>query len=385
MNYSVTKISELEHSEKHPDFPFADELGPLKVIHVYDPSVNLRGILVVDNVATGPAIGGMRLAPDVSLDECFRLARAMTLKNAAAGLAHGGGKSVLFGDPRMPIEEKEQLVRAFACALKGETDYIFGPDMGTNEQCMAWVQDEIDRCVGLPLDLGGIPLDELGATAYGLMVAAKVAEDYVDFKLKGARLVVQGFGAVGKNAARFFSDLGVVLVGAADINGTIYNSDGLDVDKLIELSESGHSVSEYSGGERMGVADVINLDCDIWIPAARPDVLTADNIDNFKAKLILQGANIPATLEAEKILHNRGVLSIPDIIANAGGVICASVEYAGLTQCAAFEAIEEKITLNTLKVLKKVNETGVMPRQAANELAMKRVKSAMSTRRWSLF
>jgi glutamate dehydrogenase (NAD(P)+) len=217
------------------------------------------------------------------------------------------------------------------------------------------------------------------------MVAAKVAEDFVDFKLKGARLVVQGFGAVGKNAARFFSDLGVVLVGAADINGTIYNSDGLDVDKLIELSESGHSVSEYSGGERMGVADVINLDCDIWIPAARPDVLTADNIKDFKAKLILQGANIPATLEAEKILHDRGVLSIPDIIANAGGVICGSIEYAGLTQCVAFEAIEEKITLNTLKVLKKVKETGVLPRQAANELAMKRVKSAMSTRRWSLF
>jgi glutamate dehydrogenase (NAD(P)+) len=385
MNYSVTRISELEHSEKHPDFPFADELGPLKIIHVYDPSVNLRGILVVDNVAAGPAIGGMRLASDVSLEECFRLARAMTLKNAAAGLAHGGGKSVLFGDPRMPIAEKEQLIRAFACALKGESDYIFGPDMGTNEQCMAWVQDEIDRCVGLPEDLGGIPLDELGATAYGLMVAAKVAEDYVDFKLNGARLVVQGFGAVGKHAARFLSDLGVVLVGAADINGTIYNANGLDIERLIELSESGQSVSEYPDGVRMGVSEVINLDCEIWIPAARPDVLTADNIDGFKAKLILQGANIPATLEAEKVLHARGVLSIPDIIANAGGVICASVEHAGLTKCVAFEAIEEKITLNTLKVLKKVREAGVLPRQAANELAVTRVKSAMSTRRWSLF
>jgi glutamate dehydrogenase (NAD(P)+) len=257
--------------------------------------------------------------------------------------------------------------------------------MGTNEQCMAWVQDEIDRCVGLPADLGGIPLDELGATAYGLMVAARVAEDYVDFKLMGARLVVQGFGAVGKNAARFFRDLGVILVGAADINGTIYNGDGLDVDKLIELSESGHGVSEYAEAEHLGTADVVDLDCDIWIPAARPDVLNAANIDGFKAKLILQGANIPATLEAEQLLHDRGVLSVPDIIANAGGVICASVEYSGLTQTAAFDAIEEKITLNTLKVLRQVSETGVLPRQAANDLAMKRVKSAMSTRRWSLF
>jgi glutamate dehydrogenase (NAD(P)+) len=257
--------------------------------------------------------------------------------------------------------------------------------MGTDERCMAWVHDEIDRCVGLPTHLGGIPLDELGATAYGLMAAAKVAEDFVDFNLHGARTVVQGFGAVGKNVARFMADLGVILVGAADINGTIYNPDGLDVGKLIELSESGHSVSEFKGGKRLGVDDVISLDCEIWIPAARPDVLTANNIGDFKARLILEGANIPATLAAEKQLHERGVLIVPDIIANAGGVICASMEYAGATRSAAFEAIEEKLTLNTLKVLKQVRETGILPRQAASDLAVERVKSAMSTRRWSLF
>ncbi len=385
MNHSIRKNATKPSPQSQLDFPFADDLGPLKIIHVYDPSVNLKGILVVDNVATGPAIGGLRLAPDVSLEECFRLARAMTLKNAAAGLAHGGGKSVLFGDPGMPIKDKEQLIRAFSSALRGETDYIFGPDMGTDEHCMAWIHDEIDRCVGLPENLGGIPLDELGATAYGLMAAAKVAEDFVDFNLSGARLVVQGFGAVGKNVARFLADLGVILVGAADINGTIYNPDGLDIAKLIELSESGHSVSEFKGGKRLGVNDVINLDCDIWIPAARPDVLTVNNIRQFKAKLILQGANIPATLAAEKQLHEMGVLIVPDIIANAGGVICASMEYAGATKSAAFEAIEEKLTLNTLKVLKQVRETGILPRQAASDLAIERVKSAMSTRRWSLF
>lgn len=115
----------------------ADELGPARIIHVQEPSLGLRATLVIDNVACGPAIGGLRMAPDVSTEECARLARAMTLKNAAAGLAHGGGKSVLYGDPAMPRERKERLLRAFAHALRNEEDYIFGPDMGTDEQCMA--------------------------------------------------------------------------------------------------------------------------------------------------------------------------------------------------------------------------------------------------------
>jgi len=149
-------------------FRFGDSLGPAKVIHVFEPALGLKGILVVDNVARGPSIGGLRMAPDVSAEECFRLARAMTLKNAAAGLAHGGGKSVLYGDPRMPLERKQQLIRAFAHALRNEHDYIFGPDMGTDEICMAWVKDEIGRAVGLPAALGGIPLDEVGATGWGL-------------------------------------------------------------------------------------------------------------------------------------------------------------------------------------------------------------------------
>ena len=149
-------------------FDYADDLGPAKIIHLSEPSCGLRGILVVDNVATGPAIGGLRMAPDVTLEECFRLARAMTLKNAAAGLPHGGGKSVVVGDPRMPAEAKERILRAMASALRYETDYIFGPDMGTDEHCMAWIRDEIGRAVGLPRELGGIPLDEIGATGQGL-------------------------------------------------------------------------------------------------------------------------------------------------------------------------------------------------------------------------
>ena len=147
-----------------PGFQLADGFGPAKIVHVQEPAVGLRGTLVVDNVAAGPSIGGVRMAPDVSTEECFRLARAMTLKNAAAGLPHGGGKAVLIGDPKMDKAHKEVLIRAFAKALRSEDDYIFAPDMGTDEECMAWVKDEIGRVVALPREMGGIPLNEIGAT-----------------------------------------------------------------------------------------------------------------------------------------------------------------------------------------------------------------------------
>ncbi|MCK5236021.1 MAG: Glu/Leu/Phe/Val dehydrogenase, partial [Deltaproteobacteria bacterium] len=213
-------------------FRFSDELGPTKIIHVYEPSIGLKGVLVVDNVATGPSIGGLRMAADVSTEECVRLARAMTLKNAAAELPHGGGKAVLYGDPRMPIEEKERLIRGMACALRDIKEYIFAPDMGTNEECMAWIKDEIGRVVGLPREVGGIPLDEIGATGWGLSHVAEIAVKRCDFNLKGARVVVQGFGAVGIHAARFLSEKGAVLVGVADSRGSSYNPDGLDIDAL---------------------------------------------------------------------------------------------------------------------------------------------------------
>ena len=149
-------------------FKFADQLGPQKIVHIYEPRIGLKAIVVVDNTAAGPAIGGTRMAPDVSVEECFRLARAMTFKNAAAGLPHGGAKSVIFGDPLMPADQKERHVRAFAAAIRNIHEYIPGPDMGTNEVAMAWVKDEIGRSVGLPRELGGIPLDEIGATGFGL-------------------------------------------------------------------------------------------------------------------------------------------------------------------------------------------------------------------------
>src|SRR5271169_341002 len=136
-------------------FRLADELGPLKLVHIHRSAIGLKAVVAIDNVACGPAIGGVRMAPDVSTEEAFRLARAMTFKNAAAGLPHGGGKSVIFADPKMPLQKKERLIRAFAGAIKDLTDYIPGPDMGTDELAMGWIKDETGRAVGLPREVGG--------------------------------------------------------------------------------------------------------------------------------------------------------------------------------------------------------------------------------------
>ncbi len=362
-----------------------DDLGPAKVVHVYEPALGLEAALVIDNVACGPSIGGLRMAPDVTTAECARLARAMTLKNAAAGLAHGGGKSVLCGDPRMPRDRKERLIRAFAHALRNETDYVFGPDMGTDEACMAWVKDEIGRAVGLPEAMGGIPLDEIGATGWGLRHAAEVAAPYRHLDLAGARVVIQGFGAVGKHSARFLAECGAVLVAASDSQGAIADPGGLPVAGLIALKEAGRSVGECDKGRRLDREAVIDVECDIWIPAARPDVVREDNVGRLRTKLVLQGANIPFTAGAEAALHQRGVLVVPDFIANAGGVICAALEYQGASRKAAFAAIEEKIRTNTKAVLDRANAEGVLPRHAAVALATARVRAAMDCRRFSIF
>ncbi len=366
-------------------FDYVDELGPTRIIHVHEPSHGLKAVLVVDNVAAGPAIGGLRMAVDVSTRECARLARSMTLKNAAAGLPHGGAKSVLFGDPRMPREEKEQLIRGLACALRNNQEYIFGPDMGTDEQCMAWIRDEIGRAVGLPRETGGIPLDEIGATGWGLYHAIDVALGYCDSELSGARFVVQGFGAVGKHVARFLTERGAVPVAVSDSRGVIFNPEGLDLEQLNALKAEGRSVIEYSDGKKMKKEAVVGIECDIWIPAARPDVVHEDNVHRLNTRLVAQGANIPFTWGAEKILHERGVLVLPDFIANAGGVICGAMEYRHLSQSAALAAIEEKSRSNTAQVLESARSEGIPPREAALELATSRVKAAMATRRWSLF
>jgi glutamate dehydrogenase (NAD(P)+) len=366
---------------------FADKLGPAKIIQVYEPSIDLKAVLVIDNIAMGPAIGGIRMASDVTIEECIRLARTMTLKNAAADLPHGGGKTVVYADSKTPRAEKQRLIRALACALRNFPEYIMGPDMGTDEECMAWIKDEIGRNVtGLPSEAGGIPLDQIGATAWGIRHAAEVALPYCGLpSLKQTRVAIQGFGAVGKNAARFLADQGAVLVGAADSQGSVYDPRGLDVDALIKLKDTGKSVAAYPWGEKFDRDAIVGFECDIWIPAARPDVVNEGNMDRLKTKLVVEGANIPLTPGAEQYLHEHGVLVIPDFIANSGGVICAAMEYRGKIESEALEIIEQKVKNNTHLVLEESQAKKILPHEAGMNLAVARVEKAMSFKRWSIY
>jgi len=366
-------------------FTLADDLGPLKIIHVHEPGIGLKGVLVVDNVARGPSVGGVRMAVDVTTEECARLARAMTFKNAAADLSHGGGKAVLLGDPKMPRARKEVLIRGFCCALREIEQYIFAPDMGTDEECMSWVKDEIDRVVGLPRELGGIPLDEIGATGFGLHHAIEVAREFCELAIKDARFVVQGFGAVGKHVAKFLCAAGATVIAVSDSKGAIYNPDGLDIERLLALKSAGKSVTDYDAGERRDGDAIIDIECDIWIPAARPDVIHEANVNRLNTRMVVQGANIPVTYAAEKMLHERGILNVPDFIANAGGVICAAAEYQGAGEAAAFAAIEEKLRRNTREVLETAQREQILPRDAALAMARRRVEQAMRHRRWHIF
>ncbi len=363
---------------------YADDFGPEKVVYIYEPRCNLRGIVVIDNTSIGPAIGGIRMTPTVNAEEVFRLARAMTWKNALAGIPHGGGKAGIIADSRsITPERKETLIRQFARGIESLTGYIPGPDMGTDETAMAWVRDETGRSVGLSSVLGGIPLDQVGATGFGLAVSAEVAQHYAGIDLRGATVSVQGFGNVGQHAARYLADekRGAVIVSATDLDGTIYNPDGLDIEKLCEIMRTTRKITEYPDAQILGRDEFIDIECDIFVPAAQPDVITEDNADRLKCKLILQGANIPATEEAERIIHEKGIINVPDFVANAGGVICGSVEYHGGTKSTAFIEIEEKMKENTASVLEKAKRENKMSRFAALELAKERVKEAMSYRR----
>jgi glutamate dehydrogenase (NAD(P)+) len=358
-----------------------DELGPAGIVLLREPRTGLEAVVVVDNVACGPAIGGVRMAPDVTVEEVSRLARAMTLKNAAAGLAHGGGKAGIVANPAAPPADKERLIRAFARAIRSLVEYIPGPDMGTDERCMAWVKDEIDRAVGLPRVLGGIPLDEIGATGWGVAIAAEVAAPEAGIPLDGARVAIEGFGAVGQHAARFLATRGARLVAASDSRGAIHDPAGLPVDALAAHKRAGRALTDFPGGRVIGREALIGVPCEIWIPAARPDTLTVDNVGGLQARLVIQGANIPATEAAERWMHAHRIVSVPDFIANAGGVICAAVEYHGGTEAQAFEAIEGRIRANTRETLERARMDHALPREAATRMARARIREAQGYHR----
>ncbi len=358
-----------------------DDIGPAKIVQLYAPQIPFQAVVVVDNTARGPAIGGVRVSPEVDVDEVYRLARTMTFKSAVADLPHGGGKAGIVADPRDP--NIEQIFRTFARMIADLTEYIPAPDMGCNEATMAWVLDEIGRVAGLPEEIGGLPLDKLGATGFGLAEAAEVACAQGGLKLSGARVAIQGFGSVGRAAARFLAEKGALVVAASDSRGAIFSPGGLPVEKLLEVKGKDGTVTALPGGKIIDRDELFKIDCDILIPAATPDVIHEGNAGQIRARLILEGANIPSTPRAERILAERGVLIVPDFIANAGGLIMAAMEVARKSETEAFAAIGEKIRANTKRILEKAKGEGILPRAAAESIARERVKNAMRYREYS--
>src|SRR6266545_470417 len=260
-----------------------DDLGPARVIRLYSAKERLSAIVVVDNTALGPAIGGVRVSPVVSVEEVWRLARVMSLKNSIAGLPHGGAKAGLIADPASPGIERR--FRIFARMIRDLTEYIPGPDLGCAETAMAWIHDEIGRAVGLPEEIGGLPLDKLGATGFGLAECAEVAAPAAGIDLMGARVAIQGFGSVGKAAARFLSAKGAIIVAVADSQGAVYNGAGIDVDELISVKGRSGSVINYQVGTRITGEQLFGVECDILIPAATADVINEGNAAAVKARL----------------------------------------------------------------------------------------------------
>lgn len=372
---------------------FADEWGPEKIVHVYNPSIKMKGMLVIDNTALGPGKGGIRMTPTVSVGEVFRLARIMTWKCALAELPFGGAKSGIIADPkRITKEEKLSLVRAFAVALKplSPSQYVAAPDINTGEEEMAvyaLANGSLNSCTGKPSSMCvrpgvkcGIP-HEYGSTAYGVLNAIIVASKHVGLDLKRARVAIDGFGNVGSSLARFLADHGVRIVAVSDSKGCIYNPDGLDYEKLMKAKAEKGSVINYEHGQVLRHEEIFELPAEILVPASIPDVINNRNVDGIQAKMVVEAANIPAKYEVEKILHEKGILVVPDIVANAGGVISSYAEYIGENPDKMFEMVRKRISKNTHLILAESAKAKVPPRDAALRIAQERVKEAMKRRK----
>ena len=360
-----------------------DELGPEKILEVYDAKTGMHGFVVIDNTALGPGKGGIRMTPTVSVDEVAKLARAMTYKCALAGLPFGGGKSGIVANPKnMTPEQKDAVIAAFSKALKVVCPklYVSAPDINTAEHEMkvfAEANGSMKSCTGKPAELGGIP-HELGSTGFGVHHATCVAISHLGLDLKNLTFAVEGFGNVGWFVAKFLTEKGAKLVATSDSKGVIYNPDGLDFINLAEVKKKQGSVTDYCDGKVLKDEEIVGLDVDILVTAAIPDLITEANKDSIKAKIVVEGSNIPTTAEIEQYLHEKGILVVPDFVANAGGVISSYVEYKGGTADEMFKMVEEKVVKNTAKVLRVAKRQKIKPTDAAIHVALERIKKKMA-------
>ncbi|MBX5448850.1 Glu/Leu/Phe/Val family dehydrogenase [Thermogemmatispora sp.] len=297
------------------------------------------GYRVQHNINRGPAKGGIRFSPDVSLDEVRALAMWMTWKCAVVGIPFGGAKGGVVCDPhKLSRNELERLTRRYATEISiliGPNSDIPAPDMNTNPQIMAWIMDTYSMhrgysvpevVTGKPLSIGGSE-GRLEATARGVQVVTREALLSLGMQPEGTRVVIQGFGNVGGNSARLLQSLGCKIVGLSDISGGVYNPNGIDVMRALRYSQEHGGLRGLPDSEQVTNQELLELPCDVLIPAALENQLTAQNAPRVKARLIIEAANGPTTPEADRIFQDRGITVVPDILANAGGVTVSYFEW----------------------------------------------------------
>ena len=297
------------------------------------------GFRVQHSIARGPAKGGVRYSPDVTLDEVRALASWMTWKCAVVNIPFGGAKGGIICDPKkMSQTELERMTRRYTAELVefiGPEKDVPAPDMGTNEQTMAWMMDTYSMhmrqtvtsvVTGKPISMGG-SRGRLEATGRGLMVVCDEALKKLNMNREETRVIVQGFGNVGSNAARLMHDAGYRIIGVAEWDGAIYNRNGIDINALVEHRQRNHTLKGFPGAEPSSSAELLVTDCDILLPAATENQITTQNAGNIKARILCEGANGPTTAAADEILQEKKVFVIPDILANAGGVTTSYFEW----------------------------------------------------------
>jgi len=299
-----------------------------------------EGYRVIHSNILGPSKGGIRLAPDVNIDEVKALAAWMTWKCAVVDIPYGGGKGGITCNPRKMSEgELERLVRAYTNAMLdviGPDRDIPAPDMGSGPREMAWMMDQYSKAHGMtipavvtgkPLVLGG-SLGRMAATGRGVMVCALAGMEKLRINPYKATCTVQGFGNVGSFAAKLLQERGVKTLAVSDISGAYYNENGIDIEKAIQyLEKNNRSMEGYKDAELISNEELLTMKTDLLVPAAKEDVIVEGNADKIQARLIVEGANGPTAAKADSILNEKGVLAVPDILANAGGVSVSYFEW----------------------------------------------------------
>ena len=356
------------------------------------------GYRVHHNVSRGPAKGGIRFFPSTDLDEVRALAMLMSWKCALMGLPFGGAKGGVACDPRaLSVGELERLTRRFTVELAGvigpERD-IPAPDVGTNAQVMAWMMDTYSTLAGYsvpgvvtgkPVGLGGSE-GRAEATGRGVGLCVEEAAQRIGLDLVGARVAIQGFGNVGGAAARYLNGRGARIVAITDMYGGVFRGDGLDPDRLSRYFQETGSVADAPGTETIDNRELFSLDCEVLVPAALEGQITATNARDVRAKILAEAANGPTLPEADEMLRERGVVTIPDILCNAGGVTVSYFEWAQNRGALSWTLEEVNVRLRQMMlkafddVWRRAEEHDIEPRLAAHALAIDRVAEATRTR-----